>query len=163
MKVQEHLYHLPDKAGRKSSEACEKSKPNFNQRAIYTRQLTMNYRVYVDKPPVPTLRQVMRSRIDDPSVRLQPKKSGPYQVVRAASHTKTINLDGLTAHYYLYRWSDVVAVGSGNRSERWWKKLLQSVLYGACNHAPRASCATLVYEKRRKACAGSWQPIVYYF
>lgn len=51
--------------------------------------------VYVDSPPVPKRRQGMTSKLEDPSVKLRLKNSGPYKMVRARLHTMTIEIDGV--------------------------------------------------------------------
>lgn len=50
---------------------------------------------YVNNSPAPKRRQGMTSTAKDPSINLQPKKSGSYQVIQATPHTAAIEIDGL--------------------------------------------------------------------
>lgn len=78
-----------------SSKARHTYKLDFDRRVRHTRQLNADDTVYVDIPPTSKCRQALTSARDDQLVMLQPKKSGPYEVVLAAPYKVTADIDGL--------------------------------------------------------------------
>lgn len=67
----------------------------FDRRVKHTRNFSVDYMVLADRSPAPKRRRELASAEEDPSVKLRPRKSGPYRVVRPVPHTVTVGIDGL--------------------------------------------------------------------
>lgn len=95
VKVLDRLHNLMHKTEIKSSNARHTYKLYFNWRVGHTRQCNVNNIVYVENPSAQKRRQVLTSAEEDPSVKLQPEKPGPYRVVRITPYTVTIGINRL--------------------------------------------------------------------
>lgn len=89
------MHHLNHKERKTPGKSRHTFKFSLGRKGSYTSHPTVDDVVYVDNPPAPKRLHGMTSRAKNQSVKLRPKKFGPYQVVQATPHTVTINDDGL--------------------------------------------------------------------
>lgn len=70
-------------------------KKNFDRRVQHTPVLELNDTVRLNKTPTAKHKKEGKTLAEDPSLRLRPKKSGSYCMVRSAPYTATVDVDGL--------------------------------------------------------------------
>lgn len=95
VKILDRLYHLIQRAGKKSSKARRKYKLVFDQKSRQTRQFTTDNKIYFNNLPATKLRQDTTYIVEDPSAKLRPQKFGLNRLIRVTPHTMTIYIDRL--------------------------------------------------------------------
>lgn len=95
MKILDHSHNLMHEAEKKSSKACHTYEPKFDRTVRHTHRFNLDDTIYVANPPASKRCKGLTSAREGPSVKLRPKKSGPYRVVQATSHTVNVGIDEL--------------------------------------------------------------------
>lgn len=95
IKVFDRLFAFFRRARDKSSQARRTYKKHLNKKVKHLQRFGSHDWVYAYKPPVAARRQTERKFMDDLSVKLRPKRMGPYRVIRTMEHTVVVDVDGL--------------------------------------------------------------------